>query len=85
MYSTSTPPILRGRMSPVFFCGMPIADVGPVADTISPILIWPKAAVERHIAKTAARRASIGEFLPLKYSILPISVCHASAPRLVGK
>ena len=29
MYSIVAPPIVRGRMSPVFFCGMPIADVGP--------------------------------------------------------
>ena len=27
-----------GQQFAVFFCGMPIADVGPVADTISPIL-----------------------------------------------
>jgi hypothetical protein len=39
MYSTATSPIFFGSSSPVFFCGMPIAEVGPVADTIRPILI----------------------------------------------
>src|SRR6202163_4280112 len=36
IYSTLASPIFRGRSSPVFFCGMPIAVVGPVAETISP-------------------------------------------------
>ena len=30
--------LVEGNSAPVFFCGMPIADVGPVADTINPIL-----------------------------------------------
>jgi len=38
MYSIVASPILRASSSPVFFCGMPIAVVGPVAETISPIL-----------------------------------------------
>jgi hypothetical protein len=33
-------------MSPVFFCGMPIAVVGPVADTMSPIFTWAAAALD---------------------------------------
>src|SRR6266576_3243885 len=59
-YSTATSPILLGRTSPVFFCGMPIADVGPVAETINPILICAKAAVEKHSATTTAMRANTG-------------------------
>ena len=31
MYSTVAPPIDFGSSSPVFFCGMPMAVVGPVA------------------------------------------------------
>ena len=54
MYSTATSPIFFGRMSPVFFCGMPIADVGPVAETINPILICAKAAVHRVSAEGVA-------------------------------
>ena len=38
MYSIVASPIFFGSNSPVFFCGIPIAVVGPVADTISPIL-----------------------------------------------
>ena len=53
-------------MSPVFFCGMPIAVVGPVADTMSPIFTWAAAAPDRARAKsrTAVRigtRGSTGD------------------------
>jgi hypothetical protein len=37
---------------------MPIADVGPVADTIRPILICAIAAVEKQSAMTKVRRGS---------------------------
>ena len=54
MYSTPTPPIVRGRMSPVLRCGMPIADVGPVADTIKPILICANAVDTDSVAARAS-------------------------------
>src|SRR5205085_8037005 len=66
MYSTGTSAIFLGNSSPVFFCGMPIADVGPVADTIKPILICARAAVEKHSAKTTAMRANTGWLLVLR-------------------
>jgi len=55
MYSTLVPAIVRGRMSPVFFCGMPIADVGPVADTMRPMRICAPA---EPIAAPASRAAN---------------------------
>ena len=54
MYSTVAPPMLRGSKSPVFFCGMPIAEVGPVADTISPIRIWAAAGAIDETSRSAA-------------------------------
>src|SRR5205085_137253 len=56
MYSTGTSAIFLGNSSPVFFCGMPIADVGPVADTIKPILICANTAVEKQSATARKRR-----------------------------
>ena len=47
MYSTVASPIFFGSRSPVFFCGMPIAVVGPVADTMRPILTCADATVQR--------------------------------------
>ena len=62
MYSTVAPPIVRGRISPVFFCGMPMADVGPVADTIRPMRICAAAgpiADPSRIAASAMRANTI--------------------------
>ncbi len=53
MYWIVVSPILRGRSSPVFFCGMPIAVVGPVAETISPILTCANALVAPSSASAA--------------------------------
>ena len=47
MYSTVASPTFLGNRSPVFFCGMPIADVGPVAETMRPTFTCPKAAKEQ--------------------------------------
>ncbi len=44
MYSTVAPPIDFGSRSPVFFCGMPMAVVGPVADTMRPTFTCAEAA-----------------------------------------
>ena len=58
-YSTVASPMRRGRRSPVFFCGMPMAVVGPVDDTMRPIFTCAEATVAAR-AKTdaATRRAS---------------------------
>ena len=42
--------------SPVFFCGMPIAVVGPVADTMRPILTWAAAERTRTRPATSSER-----------------------------
>jgi len=59
-YSTLVPAIVRGRRSAVFFWGMPIADVGPVAETIRPMRICAFAAVivEPINARAKAMRAN---------------------------
>ena len=60
-YSIVVEPMRRGSRSPVFFCGMPIADVGPVAETIRPILTWANAGSAAHAASAARRvRRTIG-------------------------
>ena len=55
MYSTVASPIRVGRSSPVFCCGMPIAVVGPVADTSKPILTWAAAAPAKSTHARVAR------------------------------
>src|SRR6185437_16905392 len=61
MYSTRAPAIVRGRRSPVFRCGMPMADVGPVAETMRPMRICACAdpIVDTSNASAATVRASI--------------------------
>ena len=56
MYSMLALPIVAGSRAPVFFCGMPIAEVGPVADTISPILTWADAAAMDNMQSAPAAR-----------------------------
>ena len=48
--------LLRQQVA-VFFCGMPIAEVGPVADTIRPILTCAAAAQESQSEQRAERVA----------------------------
>ena len=64
MYSTVALPIRVGSSTPVFCCGMPIAVVGPVADTMRPTLIWAAAAAETTNARIATllRTSTEGSF-----------------------
>ena len=54
MYSTVMRPMRVGSRSPVFFCGVPMAVVGPVADTIRPILTCATAAPDASSSAAAA-------------------------------
>src|SRR4030095_808494 len=58
MYSTVASPMRVGNSMPVFCCGMPMAVVGPVAETKSPILIWAvtPAANNAHAIATTKRQ-----------------------------
>src|SRR5439155_11709705 len=64
IYSTDASPTCAGSNAPVFFWGMPIAEVGPVAETISPILTCaeaearPKASVRATISARTSIRGS---------------------------
>ena len=51
---TFWPPIVVGRSSNVFFSGMPSEAAGPVADSVTPTLIWPCAESAKPQAATAA-------------------------------
>jgi hypothetical protein len=44
MYCTDLPPISLGSRANVFFSGMPSEAAGPVAETVTPTLIWADAA-----------------------------------------
>src|SRR5437867_7773514 len=54
-YSIVASPILAGNSTAVFFCGMPMAEVGPVAETNRPILTWARTG----LATTAAMASRI--------------------------
>ena len=53
-YSIVALPAVLGSNSAVFFCGMPMADVGPVAETIRPILTCAVAACADSANRPAA-------------------------------
>ncbi len=56
MYSIVASPIFFGSRSPVFFWGIPIADVGPVAETMRPIFTCPTANMDQQTAMAATTR-----------------------------
>ena len=56
MYSTVASPIFLGSRSPVFFCGMPMAVVGPVAETMRPTLTCATASDESPTSRQASAR-----------------------------
>ena len=56
MYSTVVSPIFLGSRSPVFFCGMPMAVVGPVAETMRPTLTCATASDESPTSRQASAR-----------------------------
>src|SRR6266568_1120553 len=64
IYSTDASPTRAGSNAPVFFWGMPIAEVGPVAETINPILTCaeaearPKASARATISARTSIRGS---------------------------
>ena len=63
VYSISMLPIFFGSSAALFFCGMPTAAVGPVAEAITPTFIcaW-AASVDRHSAN-ASIRAGFARFI----------------------
>ena len=70
-YSTVASPILRGNRSPVFFCGMPMAVVGPVAETMRPILTCAAASdAQPNRTTERAKRASTANLDGTKGRIL---------------
>src|SRR5664279_2510350 len=58
MYSIVASPMRAGRSVPVFCWGIPIAVVGPVAETMSPILICAAASSGTDARTAKARRTS---------------------------
>src|SRR5690606_4008441 len=59
MYSTVRSPIFFGSSATVFFCGMPIRAVGPVAEVTTPTLTWALAGAVPRTANNAADKAKV--------------------------
>ena len=67
--------------SPVFFCGMPIAAVGPVAETIRPILTCATAGWQPNASAASSKRTRYGMAISGSDNEEMRMLCPAVRPR----